>query len=67
MSPQVYLVWVNDWLMGVYASRPSANRRMDAYRKENQDHPWYRLPSGRWYQHGGGVARLEVELREVLP
>lgn len=65
-APVVYLAWCNDMLLGVYQTGGSAQRRIDAYRAQYPDGSWEQLPSGRWHQRNGRVARLEVEEQRVL-
>lgn len=65
----VFVVWLHDAILGIYASGEGAAERMAAYRRANPG-KWMRMPSGRWtcYNPGGMyVSRLEVEIRLVEP
>ena len=57
----VYIAWCNDMILGVYGDAGMAQRHCDSYRTQYPGGEWEQLPSGRWHQRNGRIARLEVE------
>jgi len=75
----VYLVWQNDGLMGIYRSGAKAERRLLEIKGQEPGGDW---PEGnwvrsafsgstkdpyiqRWWQRGGPIARLSIEKEKV--
>jgi hypothetical protein len=65
----VFLLWMNDAVLDVYATLELAESAALMVRQQNRtghafkDH--WTGESPRWYQPSGPVARLEIETREV--
>jgi hypothetical protein len=62
----VYLVFCNDMLLGVYNRIDKAKRRVDEYRETQPHAKWRQSPGDgyRWHNNEG-VARLEVTTERV--
>jgi hypothetical protein len=63
MATLVYLAWLNDQLLDVYAEWDDAESRIEVEKRRYPDERFRQLPSGRW--HSQRIARLEVEERKV--